>query len=49
MGYPDDIKLRSCMTLFAMVTGDYPEFDFVLEKFFGGHQDQKSFELLGIC
>lgn len=35
MGYPDDLKLRSCMTLFAQVSDD-PVFDAVLAKFYGG-------------
>ncbi|MBN2617369.1 MAG: DUF1810 family protein [Spirochaetales bacterium] len=32
MGYPDDLKLKSCMELFSRVT-DYPFCD-VLEKFY---------------
>ena len=35
MGYPDDLKLRSSMTLFSMVSDD-PIFKKVLDKFFGG-------------
>lgn len=34
-GSPDDLKLRSCMTLFASVPNADPIFDKVLEKYFG--------------
>ena len=37
MGYPDDLKLRSSMTLFSMVSDD-PVFQKVLDKFFGGEE-----------
>lgn len=46
MGYPDDLKLRSSMTLFALVAHGQPEFESVLAKFFGGHKDAKTLELL---
>lgn len=45
MGYPDDLKLRSCMTLFAQVSDD-PVFEAVLDKFFGGHPDSRTLALL---
>ena len=45
MGYPDDLKLRSCMTLFAQVCDD-PVFEAVLDKFFGGHPDSRTLALL---
>lgn len=35
LGYPDDLKLKSCMTLFYLVTGE-ELFQKVLEKYFGG-------------
>ena len=44
MGYPDDLKLQSCMTLFAMVTEENV-FYRVLDKFFGGNQDEKTQKL----
>jgi uncharacterized protein (DUF1810 family) len=47
MGYPDDIKLRSSMTLFALAADDHPEFEAVLAKFFGGQRDDKTIELAG--
>lgn len=34
-GSPDDVKLRSCMTLFASAPNADPVFDKVLEKYFG--------------
>ncbi|MFD1872149.1 DUF1810 domain-containing protein [Hymenobacter bucti] len=47
MGSPDDMKLRSSMTLFAAVPGAAPVFQAVLAKFFGGGQDDKTLRLLG--
>lgn len=44
-GYPDDMKLKSSMTLFAEVGND-SVFDEVLMKFFDGEKDQKTLELL---
>ena len=42
MGGVDSVKLRSCMTLFAR-TENAPEiFEKVLEKYFGGKQDEKA-------
>jgi uncharacterized protein (DUF1810 family) len=42
MGSPDDIKLRSSMTLFAMVPGTDPVFGEVLNKFFDGKRDERT-------
>ena len=36
MGYPDNLKLQSCMTLFEIVAPEIPEFNLVLEKFYNG-------------
>lgn len=47
MGYPDDLKLRSSMTLFAQVSGD-PVFRAVLDKFYGGSTDSRTLRILGI-
>lgn len=47
MGTPDDLKLRSSMTLFAQVPGADPVFQAVLNKFFGGAPDAKTLQLLG--
>lgn len=38
-GWPDDMKLRSSMTLFAQAADDNADFTAVLEKFYGGEQD----------
>ena len=47
MGYPDDLKLRSCMTLFAQVSDD-PVFNAVLDKFYGGRADARTLSILGL-
>ncbi|RYE90564.1 MAG: DUF1810 domain-containing protein [Cytophagaceae bacterium] len=47
MGSPDDLKLRSSMTLFAVVPDTEPVFQAVLDKFFGGVKDAKTLQLLG--
>ena len=47
-GSPDDLKLRSCMTLFEQVSGAPPVFGQVLDEFFAGKRDQKTLDLLGI-
>ena len=39
LGYPDDLKFRSCMTLFAAAAPEEPIFQAALEMFFGGRQD----------
>ena len=44
-GYPDDLKLKSSMTLFSSVASD-PLFDRVLEKYFQGEEDEKTLQLL---
>ena len=46
MGYPDDLKLRSSMTLFHEVAPEMDVFQKVLDKFFEGKPDQKTIELL---
>ncbi|NML63754.1 DUF1810 domain-containing protein [Hymenobacter sp. RP-2-7] len=47
MGTPDDLKLRSSMTLFAQVPSADPVFQAVLAKFFGGAPDAQTLRLLG--
>lgn len=46
MGYPDDLKLRSCMTLFAEAAPDEEVFQKVLDKFFDGKKDERTLEIL---
>ena len=45
-GHPDDLKLRSSMTLFANVENPNPVFTAVLTHYFGGLQDEVTLELL---
>lgn len=47
MGYPDDLKLCSCMTLFKQVSDD-PVFGAVLDKFYGGRADARTLAILGL-
>ena len=47
MGYPDDLKLCSSMTLFELAAPDQPVFGRVLDKFYGGRRDYRTLELLG--
>jgi uncharacterized protein (DUF1810 family) len=46
MGYPDDMKLRSSMTLFAHADPSRPEFARVLQQYFDGRPDAKTLDLL---
>ncbi|MBR1743922.1 MAG: DUF1810 domain-containing protein [Lachnospiraceae bacterium] len=46
MGYPDDLKLRSSMTLFAEAAPELEVFRKVLDKFYGGEKDRKTLEIL---
>ncbi len=47
LGYPDDPKFRSSMTLFATVDGAPALFAAALQQYFGGAPDAKTLELLG--
>ena len=46
MGSPDDMKLRSCMTLFQAADPEIEVFGKVLDKFFDGKPDQRTLELI---
>ncbi|HZX60014.1 MAG TPA: DUF1810 domain-containing protein [Mucilaginibacter sp.] len=46
-GYPDDLKLKSSMTLFGTVQPENPLFQQVLDKFYHGTKDAKTLQLLG--
>ena len=46
MGWPDDLKLRSSMTLFAAAEPTNDIYQKVLNKFFEGKSDEKTFALL---
>ncbi len=45
-GYPDDMKLKSSMTLFLEACPQEKVFQKVLDKFFHGMKDQKTVNLL---
>jgi uncharacterized protein (DUF1810 family) len=45
-GYPDDLKFRSSMTLFASVASDDQVFRDALQKYFGGEPDPLTLEQL---
>src|SRR5262249_45290911 len=47
-GSPDDLKLRSCATLFACVSPPGSVFDRLLGKYYGGGRDNKTLHLLSI-
>ena len=47
-GYPDDLKLKSSMTLFSCVAESNSVFEEVLERYFHGERDEKTLELLAI-
>ena len=46
MWYPDDLKLRSCMTLFSIVSDDNEVFNKVIDKFYNGEKDLKTVNIL---
>jgi uncharacterized protein (DUF1810 family) len=46
-GFPDDLKLRSSMTLFAEAAESGSVFERVLEKYFNEERDKKTEDLLG--
>lgn len=48
MGSPDDLKLRSSMTLFSLAAPEEPVFKKVLEKFYLGIQDPATLRILGL-
>ena len=46
MGYPDDLKLKSSMTLFAEAVPEFPVFQEVLDRYFQGEKDSATLKLL---
>lgn len=46
MGFPDDLKLKSSMTLFAGVSKDGSVFQRVLDNFFEAESDQRTLDIL---
>lgn len=47
MWSPDDLKVRSCMTLFREADPSIGVFQQVIDKFFGGKPDYRTLQLLG--
>jgi len=45
-GAPDDLKLRSCATLFAAISGGGPPFATALDRFFDGEADARTLAML---
>jgi uncharacterized protein (DUF1810 family) len=46
-GSPDDLKLRSCATLFASVSSEGSVFREIIDKYFGGQPDERTLRLIG--
>lgn len=46
-GSPDDLKLRSCLTLFSAAAPGEPLFRQLLDRFYGGMPDPRTLQLLG--
>ena len=46
MGYPDNLKLCSSMTLFSLAEPENPVFIEVLKKYFGGKLDTRTVEMV---
>jgi uncharacterized protein (DUF1810 family) len=46
MGYPDNLKLCSCMTLFESISDDPKVFTSVLKRYYNGHRDPLTLDLL---
>lgn len=45
-GSPDDMKLKSCMTLFSALSHTNPVFDAVIDTYFNGEKDLKTLRLI---
>lgn len=46
MGFPDNLKLCSCMTLFEIAAPEIVEFGKVIDRFYEGKRDQRTLDLL---
>jgi uncharacterized protein (DUF1810 family) len=47
LGSPDDLKFRSCLSLFALAAPDEPLFRACLDRFYGGVPDPRTLALCG--
>ena len=45
-GYPDDMKFRSSLTLFASVAGEKSIFHELITKYYAGEHDERTIEIL---
>lgn len=45
-GSPDDMKFRSCLTLFALAQPSQPIFEELLDKFYDGRKDPRTIQIL---
>ena len=45
-GSPDDMKFRSCLTLFALAQPSQPVFEELLDKFYDGQKDPCTIQIL---
>ncbi len=48
MGSPDDMKLKSSMTIFAEAAPDEPVFQAVLDKYYGGERDVRTLKRIAV-
>ena len=46
LGTPDDLKFRSCMTLFAAADPEAPCYSEALQQYFGGQPDVRTLAIL---
>jgi uncharacterized protein (DUF1810 family) len=46
LGSPDDLKFRSCLTLFAQAAPQEDVFRRALDRFYGGEADARTLALL---
>ena len=47
LGSPDDLKFRSCVTLFSLAQPQEPLFRACLDRFYGGEPDPRTLALCG--
>ncbi|OWY23011.1 DUF1810 domain-containing protein [Sphingobacteriales bacterium UPWRP_1] len=47
-GTPDDVKLKSCMTLFSLLKDAHPIFGQVLDKYFDGKRCSRTLKILQV-
>jgi uncharacterized protein (DUF1810 family) len=47
-GYPDDVKLRSSMTLFELADPEQRVFGAVVDRYFEGKRDDRTIRLAGV-